>query len=84
MMDPKEELLNRTGYSYNFNRMAYMNRMAKKVFSVEAVEDHPIEWLNDKIAEENNGNWRFYFNDEPSPAVKKVFLEEFGEKRAAS
>jgi len=83
-MNAKEELLKRAGYGYNFNRMAYINRRAKKVFSVEAIEDHSAEWLSDKIAENNNGEWRFYFNEPPSAAVVQDFLIELDGQRAVS
>lgn len=82
-MDEKDELLKRAGYRYNFYRMVYINRAAKKVFSVEAIEDHSAEWLREKIAESNNGDWRFYFNEAPAPSVVKDFLVELGEYRAA-
>ncbi|MGZ5446472.1 MAG: hypothetical protein ACXW5U_31640 [Thermoanaerobaculia bacterium] len=83
-MDEKDDLLKRYGYRYNFDRMVYINRVAKKVFSVEAIEDHPTEWLADRLAESTNGEWRFYFNEVPSPAVVRDFLVQFGEHRAAS
>ncbi|HUP62456.1 MAG TPA: hypothetical protein VNA69_18775 [Thermoanaerobaculia bacterium] len=82
-MDTKEDLLKRAGYRYNFDRMAYINRDARKVFSVEAIEDHSAEWLCDRIAETNNGEWRFYFNEAPSPSVVRDFLSDLGERRAA-
>lgn len=82
-MDDKDEVLKSAGYRYNFDRMVYINRATKKVFSVEAIEDHSVEWLSDRIAEKNNGDWRFYFNEAPAPAVVRDFLSEFGEQRAA-
>jgi hypothetical protein len=83
-MDAKEQLLKQAGYGYNFNRLAYINRRARKIFSVEAVEDHSAEWLSDKIAENNHGEWRFYFNEPPSAAVIRDFLIEFDNKLAVS
>jgi len=80
----KEELLRRSEYRYNFHRMVYINRAAKKVFSVEAIEDHPVEWLAERIEENTSGEWRFYFNEAPSAAVVRDFLVELGEQRAAS
>jgi hypothetical protein len=82
-METKEELLKRAGYGYNFNRMAYINRRAKKIFSVEAIEDHSAEWLSAKIAENNNGEWHFYFNEPPTAAVIRDFLVEFDDQRRA-
>ncbi len=83
-MNRKEDLLKQAGYRYNFDRMVYINRTAKKVFSVDAIEDHSAEWLSDRLAEVNNGEWRFYFNEAPSAAVVREFLLELGEQRAAS
>ena len=82
-MDSKEELLKQAGYRYNFDRMVYFNRAARKVFSVEAVEDNSEGWLSEKIAERNGaGEWLFYFNEAPSQAVIRDFLAEFDERRA--
>jgi hypothetical protein len=83
-MDPKEELLKQAGYRYNFDRMVYINLDAKKLFSVAAIDDHSPEWLRDKIAEKSNGDWQFYFNEIPPPAVVRDFLAELDEQRAAS
>jgi hypothetical protein len=85
VMDPKETLLSEAGFRYNFFRMSYINRAAKKVFSEEAVEDHSENWLIEKIRERNDsGDWQFYFNEPPSPAVVRDFLAEIDEQRAAS
>jgi len=83
-MDEKAERLKRAGYRYNFNRMVYINRIARKVFSVDAIEDHSAGWLADRIDESNEGEWRFYFNEAPSDAIVRDFLVELGELRAAS
>jgi hypothetical protein len=84
-MDSKEKLLIEAGFRYNFVRMSYINRMARKVFSEEAIEDHPENWLIEKIRERNDsGEWQFYFNEPPSPAVVRDFLAEIDEQRAAS
>ncbi len=74
-MDTKERLLRDAGFSYNFDRLAYVNRKMRKVFAVETVEDHPEDWLIRKIAEANtSGDWKFY--DEPSAAVRQAFVAE--------
>lgn len=79
-MDAKEQLLNKAGYFYNFDRLAYINREKKKVFAVETVEDHSEDWLVRKIAEPNTtGDWKFY--DEPSLAVRRVFVAELEDAR---
>jgi hypothetical protein len=52
--------------------MVYFNRTARKIFSVQFVEDHDETELRECISEETNGSeWRFYFNNpRPSEAVK--------------
>jgi hypothetical protein len=83
-MNPKGELLDKNGYRYNFDRMAYISRAAKKVFSIEAIEENPIEWLSARMAERGNGDWQFYFTQPPSQAVVRDFVAELDERRAAS
>ncbi len=75
----KDELLHSAGFRYSFRRMAYINTNAKKVVSVEALEEHSGDWLRQMIAQVNDsGDWLFYF-DEPLPAaVKQAFLAELG------
>jgi hypothetical protein len=75
----KDDILRAAGFRYHFARMAYVNRQAKKVVSVEAVEDHPAEWLEEMIAQTNDsGDWRFYFDEPPSPSVVEAFVAELG------
>jgi hypothetical protein len=76
----KDEMLRSAGFRYHFDRMAYVNRKAKKVVSVEYVEDHrPEELLRQVIAQTNDsGDWRFYFDQPPSKAVIQAFLAELG------
>jgi len=83
-MNPKGELLERNGYRYSFQRMAYINRVARKVFSIEAIEDNPVEWLSARMAERSNGEWQFYFTEPPSAAVVRDFVAELDVRRAAS
>ena len=81
-MDSKERLLTDAGYSYNFDRLAYINRKTRKVFAVETVEDHPDEWLARRIAEPNStGDWKFY--DEPSVSMRRAFVAELEDARHA-
>jgi len=75
----KDEILRNAGFRYHFDRMAYVNRKTKQVVSVEAVEDRSQEWLGEMIAQANeSGDWRFYFEEPPSAAVKQAFLAELG------
>ncbi|HOE12194.1 MAG TPA: hypothetical protein PLQ35_15240 [bacterium] len=41
----KDELLKNGGFMYNFHREIYFNRKTKKIFSIEAIEDHDKKWL---------------------------------------
>jgi hypothetical protein len=68
----KQDLLRQAEYAYNFDRMVYFNRKAKKAFSVEFVEDHDEDELKRLIREgaETQG-WQFYFNSAPAEAVKR-------------
>lgn len=69
----KNQLLKDAGFEYSFDRSIYLNRNARKVFSVEFVEDHSEDELEAGIREPSPkpGEWRFYFNSEPSAAVKR-------------
>jgi hypothetical protein len=49
--DRKSEILRDAGYAYGFDREIYFNRVAKKVFSIEFVEDHSEEELKRCISE---------------------------------
>lgn len=81
-MNTKESLLKEAGYWYNFDRMSYINRRAKKVFAEETVEDNTEKWLAARIAEPNTtGDWQFY--DEPAVAVRRAFVAELENGRAA-
>jgi hypothetical protein len=69
----KSKILEDAGYFYNFDRQAYVNRKAKKIFSIEFVEDHSDKELQKRISEETQENgWRYYSNSEPSEAVKRA------------
>ena len=71
-MSAKSQMLKGAGFTYNFDRMVYFNRGAKKAFSAEFVEDHSVDELRERIAEKTNGaNWQFYTNSSLSPAVKR-------------
>ena len=77
----KDEMLRSAGFRYYFDRMAYVNRKAKKIISVEAVDDTTEQSLSKMIAEPNeSGEWQFYFTNgqQPPRAVKEAFLAELG------
>ena len=59
-----------------------VNRHDKKVFAEETIDDMPIEWLAEKIKEPNtSGGWQFY--EEPPLAVRRAFVAELENGRAA-
>lgn len=73
----KKEILEKANYHYHFSRSVYFNRDDKKIFSLEAIEDNDLNWLNDKIkmASEIN-DWIFFFNEDPSGKIKREILQE--------
>jgi hypothetical protein len=76
---PKREILETAGYVYGFDREIYFNRVTKKIFSVEFVEDHSTAELEKCISENSNEEeWRFYFNYPPSDAVKRELKSVLG------
>lgn len=88
MRSEKEPLLRSRGYVYNFDRMVYLSRAARKAFSVEWLEDHTDDELRRALEEQNGSNladvitsgeegeWRLYLNARPSTAVIDAFLAE--------
>ena len=57
----KSQILEEAGYSYNFHRMVYVNRAAKKVFSVEFIEDHRENEIQRHLDEKNKRGMAFLF-----------------------
>ncbi len=75
----KSKLLEDAGYVYSFDRMIYINRKAKKVLSVEFVEDNSPEQLQKCISENTHGGeWQFFFNSPPSETVKRELVSVLG------
>jgi hypothetical protein len=71
-LDAKQQVLDESDYVYNFDRAVYLNRNARKVFSVEFIEDNSAETLVECIAQPKDGSeWRFYFNSPPSESVRR-------------
>ncbi len=78
---PKQRLFEESGYRFDFDRDVYVNRAQRKVFSIEFIEEeeHPAQFLRDRIEEQvPEGEWRFYFNRQPSPAVRRELEEALG------
>jgi hypothetical protein len=75
----KQQVLEDAGYAYSFDRLSYINREARKVFSLEFIQDKPEAVIKARIDEGiPPGEWRFYFNHEPSEAVKRELSAVFG------
>ena len=73
----KSEMLFAANYRYNFDRDLYVNREAKKAFSIEFVDDMPEEVVRKGIEEATNGNeWKFYFNSPPPEGVRHQLEED--------
>jgi hypothetical protein len=59
----KTQLLDSAGYAYNFDRMMYINRQARKAFSIEYIDDNPESVIVSRIHEPKGGDdWHFYTN----------------------
>jgi hypothetical protein len=77
MRSRREPALRAAGYAYLFDRMAYFNRETKKVFSVEWLEDHPVEDLQRALVEPNDsGEWRLYVDQMPPQHVIEALLAD--------
>ncbi len=75
----KKDILLKAGYRYNFDRDLYVNRAAKKAFSLEFVDDKPEEELAQRIQESSNGNgWTFYFNSDPPEGIRRELERVLG------
>jgi hypothetical protein len=75
----KQHLLDSAEYIYNFDREVYFNRSAKKIFSVDFLQDHKPDEIEQRIREDTDaGDWRFYFNVPPSKSVKRQIASVLG------
>ena len=75
----KYQLLRDQSYYYHFKRGIYVNRQVHKVFSREAIDDHDIAWLRQRIREDRpKTEWTFYFNQVPDDDVKREIEGELG------
>ena len=73
----KSEMLFAANYRYNFDRDLYINREARKAFSLEFVDDNSEEDVRLAIQEATDGGtWHFYFNDRPSESVRRILEED--------
>ena len=73
----KSQMLFAADYHYNFDRDLFVNRAAKKAFSLEFVDDKPEEEVRQGIEESTDGReWKFYFNEPPSERVKRLLEQD--------
>ena len=72
----KKQMLEDAGFAYDFHHMMYVNRDARKAFSVEFIHDHSEGELEARISEPDPppGEWRFYFVSDISESVKRQLL----------
>jgi hypothetical protein len=71
-LSTKTHILDRAGYAYNFDRMMYINRQAKKAFSIEFIDDNPEAEIASRIQEPNEeADWHFYTSLPMSEGSKK-------------
>jgi len=73
----KLAILKGAGFRYHFDRAIYFNRQSRKVFSLEAIEDHDEVWLQRCVDENTDQNeWTFYFNSPFSAAIQDALTVE--------
>jgi hypothetical protein len=70
-LERKLLLLENSGFHYNFEREIYINRVTKKVFSLEFVEDNSERDLQAIMNKAGSDRWTFGFNQPPSPSVQE-------------
>ena len=77
----KQQILESADYAYSFDRRSYINRNARKVFSLEFIDDHDEKELQKCIEEPAPapGEWRFYFNSPISESVKRELYAILGQ-----
>ena len=73
----KLAILKGAGFRYHFDREIYVDRQSRKVFSLEAIEDHDEVWLQ-RCVDENidQDKWTFYSNSPFSEEIKDALIVE--------
>jgi hypothetical protein len=68
----KEHVLKNAGYRYDSERRVYLNRESKTAFSLQFLEDNPDAEIESCLRNDlrSEKEWRFFFNEPPSAAVK--------------
>src|SRR5260370_36613419 len=75
----KGRMLEGAGFVYNFYREVYFNREAKKIFSMDFIEDKDEETIEQcvrEIRESPDGRWMLYFNSPPTEARRRQLEAE--------
>ena len=68
----KRDIMKDAKYQFNYDRALYVNRDAKKAFSLEFIDDTPEDELAKRIQEGTDvSKWTFYFNSIHSEGVKR-------------
>jgi len=74
----KIDVLNKRGYKFVFDRDIFFNNKDRKCFSLEFIEDNPIEVIESKLREPVEDDITFYFNKPPSENVRYELAREIG------
>jgi len=75
----KRDIMKDAKYQFNYDRALYVNRDAKKAFSLAFIDDTPEEELSRRIEESTDVNrWTFYFNAVPSEGEKRELERVLG------
>ena len=74
----KLDLLDQHGFRKSFDNDVYFNRDTMKFFSGIAIDDYPIEWLQECIDEKNQEPQLYFENVVTlSDETKKDFLKQY-------
>jgi hypothetical protein len=75
----KRDIMKDAKYQFNYDRALYVNRDAKKAFSLAFIDDTPEEELSRRIEESTDvTRWTFYFNAVPSEGEKRELERVLG------
>ena len=79
-MTEKKQLVESAGYRYSFDRRLYINRLERKAFSVEFIDDSTEDRLREALVTPapSSGDWDFKFNTAPSPSVRRELVALLG------
>lgn len=79
MKTDKKDILWKANYRYDFDRDLFINREARKAFSLEFVSDKTEQELQQRIEERTASNgWTFYFNSAPSSGAMRELERALG------